>query len=282
MTFAGLPAASDLTRAKAARLAGLLADLDSVIVAFSGGVDSAYLAYVAHATLGARSCAVTADSPSYPRRHREMALAVARQCQLHHEIIRTNEMARPEYRANLADRCYHCKHELYSHLVALADARGFRAVVDGSNADDRLDYRPGRQAAREFGVRSPLDEVDLTKAEIRQLSRSAELPVWDEPASACLSSRIPYRHEVTDEKLRVIEDAENAVHALGFRQCRVRHHDEIARVEVDPADMARVLEPAVRARLVDALKALGFRHVALDLQGYRTGSLNEGLTLRPL
>ena len=250
-------------------------------MAFSGGVDSAYLAYAANAALGARACAITADSPSYPRRHRDTALAIASQYQFNHEIIRTDEMARPEYRANLADRCYHCKHELYSHLTTIAAARGFRTVVDGNNADDRGDYRPGRQAAREFGVRSPLDEVDLTKAEIRELSRRAGLAVWNEPASACLSSRIPYHHEVTDEKLRVIEDAETALHRLGFRQCRVRHHDEVARVELDPADMVRALDPDLRAVLIKELKALGFRYVALDLQGYRTGSLNEGLTLRP-
>jgi uncharacterized protein len=153
--------------------------------------------------------------------------------------------------------------------------------VDGNNADDRGDYRPGRQAAREFGVRSPLDEVELTKSEIRELSRLAGLPTWDEPASACLSSRIPYQHEVTDEKLRAIEQAEDAVRALGFRVFRVRHHDEVARIEIARDEMPRALDPEVSAALVRALKALGYRYVSLDLQGYRTGSLNEGLLLRP-
>ena len=164
-----------------------------------------------------------------------------------------------------------------SRIAAERDA----VVVDGNNADDRGDYRPGRQAAREFGVRSPLDEVELTKSEIRELSRLAGLPTWDEPASACLSSRIPYQHEVTDEKLRAIEQAEDAVRALGFRVFRVRHHDEVARIEIARDEMPRALDPDVSAALVRALKALGYRYVSLDLQGYRTGSLNEGLLLRP-
>jgi uncharacterized protein len=266
---------------KADHLARRLRDLDSVIVAYSGGVDSAYLAFMAHATLGARACAITADSPSYPSRHREIALAIAARYGFHHEIIHTDEMARREYRANAPDRCFHCKHELYSHLTAIASARGFRAVVDGANADDRSDYRPGRQAARDFGVLSPLDEVDLTKAEIRQLAREASLPVWDEPASACLSSRIPYHQVVTDEKLRAIEQAEAVLHQLGFRQCRVRHHGEVARIELEAGDMARALAVEVRSAVVARLMGLGFRYVALDLKGFRTGSLNEGLSLTP-
>ena len=257
-----------------------LASLESVVVAYSGGTDSAYLAYVASQTLGDRALAVTADSPSYPDRHRRLAIDIADRFGLRHEIIQTNELDRPEYRANPENRCYFCKHELYTHLSRIAAARG-AVVVDGNNADDRGDYRPGRQAAREFGVRSPLDEVDLGKDEIRELSREAGLPSWDEPASACLSSRIPYHAEVTDEKLRTIERAEQALRTLGFRVCRVRHHDEVARVEIGRSEMARALEPDVASAIVRELKAIGYRYVTLDLQGYRTGSLNEGLRLQP-
>src|SRR4051812_34691379 len=257
-----------------------LASLDSVVVAYSGGVDSAYLAFIASRTLGERAVAVTADSPSYPERHRELAIRIARDFGLRHEIIRTSELERPEYRANPSNRCYYCKHELYTHLSRIARTRG-AVVVDGNNADDRGDYRPGRQAAREFGVRSPLDEVNLTKDEIRELSKRAGLPTWDEPASACLSSRIPYHTEVTDEKLRTIERAEQALRTLGFRVFRVRHHETLARIEIAREEMARALEPETSASIVRELKAAGYRYVSLDLQGYRTGSLNEGLFLRP-
>jgi len=257
-----------------------LSALGAVVVAYSGGADSAYLACVAQRTLGDRAWAVTAESPSYPEHHRLLAARVAREVGLHHEIIRTNELEQPEYRANPTNRCYFCKQELYTHLTRLAVER-HAVVVDGNNADDRGDYRPGRQAAIEFGVRSPLDEVDLAKHEIRELSRRAGLSTWDEPASACLSSRIPYHTEVTDEKLRIIERAEQALHRLGFRVCRVRHHDELARVEIGRDEMAVALEPEMRSAIVRELKAAGYRYVTLDLQGYRTGSLNEGLLLRP-
>jgi len=257
-----------------------LASLRSVVVAYSGGVDSAYLACIAHRALPDSAWAITADSPSYPQRHRAIAIEVARQFGLHHEIIDTSELQNPDYRANPANRCYFCKHELYTHLTRIAADRG-AVVVDGNNADDRGDYRPGRQAAREFGVRSPLDDVGLTKDEIRELSRRAGLPIWDEPASACLASRIPYHHEVTDEKLKTIERAEQALRRLGFRVCRVRHHDELARVEIGRDELARALDPEMSAAIVRALKAIGYRDVTLDQRGYRTGSLNEGLFLRP-
>jgi pyridinium-3,5-biscarboxylic acid mononucleotide sulfurtransferase len=268
--------------AKAARLRELLAGYRSVLIAFSGGVDSAYLAVAAHAELGDRALAVTADSPSYPDTHRQLALKVARDFGFAHEIIRTAELQRPEYRANPANRCYYCKDELYSQLAGIARERGFTVVVDGNNADDRGDYRPGRQAAREHGVESPLDAAGLTKDDIRELARAAGLESWNEPASACLSSRIPYGSEVTDERLRQIEQAEQVVRDLGFRIFRVRHHDAVARLEIARAEMPRALEPDVNARLVSSLKALGYQYVSLDLQGYRLGSLNEALPLRPI
>ena len=266
--------------AKEQALERTLSSLGAVIVAYSGGVDSAYLACVAHRLLGDRAWAVTADSASYPEHHRSLAVRVAEAFGLHHEIVRTGELEQPEYRANPANRCYFCKRELYTHLSRLASARG-AVVIDGNNADDRGDYRPGRQAAREFGVRSPLDEVNLAKDDIRELSRRAGLPTWDEPASACLSSRIPYHTEVTGEKLRTIERAEQALRRLGFRVCRVRHHDELARVEIGRDELTRALEPEMNAAIVRELKAAGYRYVTLDPQGYRTGSLNEGLLLRP-
>ena len=269
-----------LASGKEAALGDTLASLGSVLVAYSGGVDSAYLAYIAARTLGDRAVAVTADSPSYPERHRQLAVRIAREFGLRHEIIQTHELDVPDYRANPANRCYFCKRELYTHLSRIAAERD-ATVVDGNNADDRGDYRPGRQAAREFGVRSPLDEVDLTKDEIRELSRRAGLPTWDEPASACLSSRIPYHAEVTDEKLRRIERAEQAVRALGFRVFRVRHHDDLARLEIARDEMPRALDPELGAAIVREVKAAGYKYVSLDLQGYRTGSLNEGLFLRP-
>ena len=264
------------------RLFDLLAGFDSVIVAFSGGVDSAYLAWAATRVLGReRALCITADSPSYPDRHRQLARAVARDFGLRHEIIHTRELERPDYSANPVNRCYYCKQELYTALARIAEERGFGAVADGANADDRGDYRPGRQAAREFGVRSPLDDVDLTKADIRELSHRAGLPTWDEPASACLSSRIPYNSAVTAEKLRMIEHAERVVRDLGFRVCRVRHHDDLARVEIGVDELPRALEPRLASRIVAAIQALGYRQVTIDPRGYRMGSLNEGVVLRP-
>jgi uncharacterized protein len=271
-----------VTQAKAATLEARLRALGSVVVAYSGGVDSAFLAVTAARVLGDRSLCITADSPSYPDRHRDLAIGTARAFELRHEMVRTSEMDNPDYRANPSNRCYYCKHELYSHLTALARERGFAAVVDGSNADDRGDYRPGRQAAREFGVISPLDEADLTKDEIRALAREAGMQTWDEPASACLSSRIPYHSEVTEAKLRTIDAAERVLRDLGFRVFRVRHHDTIARLELGRDEMARAIDPEVGARIDTALRALGYAHVAIDLRGYRLGSLNEALKLRPV
>ena len=264
--------------AKEVALSRTLTSLGAVVVAYSGGVDSAYLALVANRILGARALAVTADSPSYPERHRRLALEIARHFGLHHAIIHTGELEREEYRSNPSNRCYYCKHELYTHLVRIARDRN-AVVVDGNNADDRGDYRPGRQAAREFGVRSPLDEAGLTKDEIRQLSRSMGLPTWDEPASACLSSRIPYHSEVTGEKLRMIERAEQALARLGFRVCRVRHHGDAASVEIGRDELPRALHIDMSASITRELNAVGYHTVTIDPRGYRMGSLNEGLLL---
>jgi uncharacterized protein len=276
---------------KACALQDLLRGFESAVVAFSGGVDSAYLAWAANGALADRALCVTADSESYPERHRALALRVARAFGLRHEIIHTGELQRADYRSNPANRCYYCKQELYTHLSAIARTRGIAVIVDGSNADDRGDYRPGRRAAREFGVRSPLDEIGLTKAEIRELSRDAGLPTWDEPASACLSSRIPYFSEVTEAKLRMIERAERALERLGFRVCRVRHHAApqrgeadaaLARVEVGQDELPRALRPDVRDAIGRELRAIGYAEVAIDPRGYRLGSLNEALRLTPV
>jgi uncharacterized protein len=287
------PERPEALEAKESRLRELLASYNSLIVAFSGGADSAYLAWAATGVLGQSVLCITADSPSYSDRHRQLALTVAREAGLRHEIIHTSELDRAEYRANPTNRCYFCKHELYTALTGIASDRGFAVVADGSNADDRGDYRPGRQAAREFGVRSPLDEAGLTKAEIRELSRRAGLRTWDEPASACLSSRIPYHSEVTPEKLRAIERAEGVLQSLGFRVYRVRHHElgspdgtgppaTLARLEIANEELPRALDPDIRARIVQDIRALGYRHVTIDLQGYRMGSLNEGVRLGPV
>ena len=274
------PTTNNVLAEKGRRLHEILAGYESVLIAFSGGVDSAYLAIAAAESLGERALAVTADSPSYPDTHRQLALSIASNFGFAHELINTAELDRPEYRANPANRCYYCKDELYSRLSAIATERGISVVVDGNNADDRGDHRPGRQAAREAGVRSPLDEVGLDKASIRALARRAGLPQWDEPASACLSSRVPYDQAVTPEKLRAIEQAETALRGLGFRGCRVRHHDDVARLELARGDLARAVEPETAKAIAAAVKAAGFRYVALDIEGYRTGSLNDRIPLR--
>ena len=249
------------------------------MVAFSGGVDSSYLAWAAHRALGDDCLSVTAVSPSYPDSHRAMAEQIVEQFGLRHRFVDTHEMERSAYRANAPDRCYHCKSELFETMDRLGAELGFDRVSYGVNTDDTSDYRPGQRAADEHGVMAPLQEAGLSKQEIRDLSRAAGLPTADLPASACLSSRLPYGTEVTVERLRQVEKGEEVLRALGFRQVRLRHHGELARVEIDPVELPRAFEKKMAERIVRAIKPLGFRYVTLDLEGYRMGSLNEVLQI---
>ncbi len=267
----------------AAKQAALFARLESagrVMIAFSGGVDSSYLAWAAHRALGADGLSVTAVSPSYPESHRAVAEKIVADFGLFHRFVETHEMDRAAYRANASDRCYHCKTELFETLGALARTLRFDQIAYGINTDDTSDFRPGHRAADEHDVLAPFLDVGLSKQEIRDLSRAAGLPTADLPASACLSSRLPYGTEVTVERLRQVEEGEARLRDLGFRQVRLRHHGELARVEIDPGELPRALDPEMAKRMVAALKPLGFRYVSLDLEGYRLGSLNEVLQIQ--
>lgn len=263
--------------AKQQRLLADLASLESVLVAFSGGADSAYLAWAANAILGRRALAVTAVSPSFSAHDRDQAEAFARQAGLCHEWIETGEFDNPLYVANNPDRCYHCKDELFARMESLARERGFAALAYGVNADDTRDFRPGHRAAAEHRVLAPLLDARLTKAEVRFLSRRARLPTWDRPASACLSSRVPYGTAVTPETLARIERGEAVLRGLGFRQFRVRDHGRLARIEIAADELPRALTVEMARQLVDLFKPLGYDWVTLDLEGYRQGSLNAAL-----
>ena len=283
------------------RLRTLIRSYGSCLVAYSGGVDSVFLAYVARDVLGDKSLAAIADSPSLPRREFDQALAIGQQFHFPVRVVRTSEFENPDYLANPSNRCFFCKHELFTELEPLAKAEGFAVIAYGENASDVGDSRPGAQAAAQFQVRAPLKEAGLTKAEIRSLSAELGLPTADKPQMACLSSRIPYGEAVTPEKLQMIEAAENVLRDLGFYDVRVRHHElrvnldawrkagsapqadatpavtHLARIEVGPTELRRFLEDGVSTKVAEALKKVGYAHVTLDLQGYRRGSTNEAL-----
>jgi pyridinium-3,5-biscarboxylic acid mononucleotide sulfurtransferase len=263
--------------AKEEALFASLRGLERVVVAYSGGTDSAYLAWAAHRVLGDGAIAITADSASIPASHKRDAEAFARECGFRHEYIRTHEFENPDYVKNDKNRCFHCKDELFTCLNAYAGDRGYTHIIYGVNKDDLGDYRPGQRAAKLHEVKAPLVEAGLTKAEIRELSRREGLSTWDRPAAACLSSRVPYGTPVTVETIKTIEQGEEAIRALGFRQFRVRFHGELVRIEIAKEELPKALSMESASELTKIFKQLGFHYVTLDLEGYRQGSLNAGL-----
>jgi uncharacterized protein len=268
--------------AKDSRLQAELRQLGRLLVAYSGGVDSAYLAWAAHRALGNGMLAVIADSASLARTQLNDAIAFAREQQIPLEVISTSELDRPEYARNDGQRCFQCKDELFAVMEKLRAERGFDAIAYGVNLDDQGDFRPGQKAAQQHRVAAPLLQAGLTKQEIRELARQAGLRIWDKPASACLSSRIEYGRPVTREALSVVERGEDAIRALGFRQFRVRHHGDIVRIEIDREELERALNPAMASRFTAIFKALGFKFVTLDLEGFRSGSMNTLLPAEQL
>lgn len=266
---------AETLEAKEARLRAIFRELGSCVVAFSGGVDSALVLHVAAQELGERAIGITARSESLAEREYDGALRFASAIDARHEVIETREVQDPSYAANPVNRCYFCKSELYGRLSEIARERNVAGIVDGYNRDDEGDWRPGRAAAREHDVRSPLYEAGLRKADVRELARRLGLEVWDKPALACLSSRFPYGTAITLELLRQVDRAEQAVHDAGVRACRVRHHGEIARIEVPPAEITALTDPERRARIVEGVRAAGYRYVTLDLSGYVSGGFNH-------
>ena len=251
--------------------------MESVLVAFSGGVDSTLLLKVARDVLNDKVLAVTALSATYPKREEQSARNIARELKAHHDCIKTHELDSSQFTQNPTNRCYFCKRELFSQLQHIAQKKGYRYIVEASNQDDEKDFRPGFQAVKELGIRSPLREAGFTKEEIRQLSKRLKLPTHDKPSLACLASRFPYGQSIDKKKLHMVEQAEEYLYSLNFKQCRVRHHGSIARIEVEPEDIERLYDPTVRKGITRELKKLGFTYITLDLEGFRSGSMNERL-----